>query len=58
LGITVRALLREKEGTPFAELGLGDPSLSDDAMLDAMMPHLILITDRRHPKGRTPLPAV
>jgi arsenate reductase (glutaredoxin) len=42
MGIPVRALLREK-GTPFAELGLGDPSLSDDALLDAMLAHPILI---------------
>ena len=41
-GITPRALLREK-GTPYAELGLGDPSLSDDALIDAMMAHPILI---------------
>ena len=41
-GITPRALLREK-GTPYAELGLGDPSLSDDALVDAMMTHPILI---------------
>ena len=42
MGITVRVLLREK-GTPYAELGLGDPSLTDDQLLDAMMAHLILI---------------
>ena len=42
MGITVRALLREK-GTPFQELGLGDPDLSDDQLLDAMMAHPILI---------------
>lgn len=41
-GITPRDLLREK-GTPYAELGVGDPSLSDDALLDAMMAHPILI---------------
>ncbi|MCW2390702.1 arsenate reductase [Sphingobium sp. B1D7B] len=41
-GLTPRALLREK-GTPFAELGLGDESLSDDALLDAMMARPILI---------------
>ena len=28
-GLGVRGLLREK-GTPYAELGLGDPSLSDE----------------------------
>ncbi|CAO3456685.1 arsenate reductase (glutaredoxin) [Azospirillum largimobile] len=42
MGVPVRAVLREK-GTPFAELGLGDPSLSDDQLLDAMMAHPILI---------------
>lgn len=41
-GLSVRQLLREK-GTPYAELGLGDPRLSDDQLLDAMMQHPILI---------------
>ena len=41
-GITPRDLLREK-GTPYAELGLGDTSLSDDALVDAMMAHPVLI---------------
>lgn len=41
-GISPRELLREK-GTPYAELGLGDTALSDDALLDAMMAHPILI---------------
>jgi arsenate reductase len=41
-GITPRDLLREK-GTPYAELGLADTSLSDDALVDAMMAHPILI---------------
>ena len=41
-GMTPRDLLREK-GTPFAELGLGDEGLSDDALVDAMMAHPILI---------------
>lgn len=41
-GMTPRDLLREK-GTPFAELGLADTSLSDDALVDAMMEHPILI---------------
>lgn len=41
-GITPRHLLREK-GTPYAELGLGDASLTDDVLLDAMMAHPILI---------------
>ncbi|WP_376096240.1 arsenate reductase (glutaredoxin) [Roseomonas sp. CCTCC AB2023176] len=42
MAIPVRALLREK-GTPYAELGLDDPSLPDDALLDAMLAHPILI---------------
>jgi arsenate reductase len=41
-GLTPRQVLREK-GTPYAELGLGDPALSDDALLDAMIAHPILI---------------
>lgn len=41
-GISPRALLREK-GTPFQELGLGDASLSADALIDAMMANPILI---------------
>lgn len=41
-GIAPRALLREK-GTPYAELGLDDESLSDAALIDAMMAHPILI---------------
>ncbi|MET0307979.1 MAG: arsenate reductase (glutaredoxin) [Sphingomonas sp.] len=41
-GITPRQLLRDK-GTPYAELGLHDESLSDDALVDAMMEHPILI---------------
>lgn len=41
-GLRVRDVLREK-GTPYVELGLGDPALSDEALLDAMMAHPILI---------------
>ena len=41
-GLTARALLREK-GTPFRELGLDNPALSDGELLDAMMAHPILI---------------
>ncbi len=41
-GLTVRKILREK-GTPFHDLGLGDPSLSDDALLDAIGAHPILM---------------
>ena len=42
MGLSVRDVIREK-GTPYAELGLGDPSLSDDQLLDAMMAHPVLI---------------
>ncbi|WP_289328681.1 arsenate reductase (glutaredoxin) [Pseudomonas sp. 'CRE Jenny 4'] len=42
MGIEVRALLRIK-GTPYQELGLGDTSLTDDKLIDAMMAHPILI---------------
>lgn len=41
-GITPRELLREK-GTPYAELGLGNPDLTDGALIDAMMAHPVLI---------------
>lgn len=41
-GITPRELLREK-GTPYTDLGLGDESLTDRALVDAMMAHPILI---------------
>ena len=41
-GITPRDLLRDK-GTPYAELGLGDASLSNDTLVDAMMDHPVLI---------------
>jgi arsenate reductase (glutaredoxin) len=41
-GLTVRAALREK-GTPYADLGLGDGSLTDDQLLEAMQEHPILI---------------
>ena len=40
--LTPRALLREK-GTPYAELGLADPALTEDQLVDAMMAHPILI---------------
>ena len=41
-GLTVRDLLREK-GTPYAELGLADPSLTEDQLLDAIEAHPVLI---------------
>ena len=40
--MTPRDLLREK-GTPYAELGLGNTALTDDALVDAMMAHPVLI---------------
>jgi arsenate reductase len=42
MGIQIRELIREK-GTPYAELGLDDPSLGDEALLDAMLAHPVLI---------------
>ena len=42
MGIGPRDLLRRK-GTPYDELGLDDPGLTDDALIDAMMQHPILI---------------
>ncbi|MUO44681.1 arsenate reductase (glutaredoxin) [Agrobacterium vitis] len=41
-GLTVREAIREK-GTPYAELGLDNPDLSDDQLLDAMLKDPILI---------------
>ncbi len=42
MGMSVRGLLRRK-GTPYDELGLDNSALTDDALLDAMMAHPILI---------------
>jgi arsenate reductase len=42
MGLSPRRLLRET-GTPYAELGLGDPKWSDDEIVDFMMAHPILI---------------
>lgn len=42
MGISIRGLLREK-GTPYAELGLGDPKWTDDELIDAMLTHPVLI---------------
>jgi arsenate reductase len=41
-GLTVREAIREK-GTPFAEMGLDNPALADDQLLDAMLVQPILI---------------
>jgi arsenate reductase len=42
MGGDARALIREK-GTPYEELGLANPDLSRDALIDAMLQHPILI---------------
>ena len=42
MGIPLRAVLRQK-GTPFTELGLDDPGLSDEALLNVIEVHPILI---------------
>ena len=49
--LTPRALLREK-GTPYAALGLGDTNLPDEALVDAMLAHPVLIN---RPLVETPL---
>jgi arsenate reductase len=41
-GLTPLALARQK-GTPFAELGLGEPGVTDERIVDAMIEHPILI---------------
>ena len=41
-GLSVRQILREK-GTPFHDLGLSDPSLTDEALLDVIGAHPILM---------------
>jgi arsenate reductase len=41
-GLSVREAIRQKD-TPYEALGLADESLSDDALLDAMLDHPILI---------------
>jgi arsenate reductase len=42
MDIPVRDLIRQK-GTPYYELGLDDPKLSDDELIDQMIAHPILI---------------
>lgn len=42
MGISERDLLREK-GTPYRELGLDNPGLTDDQLIDQMMAYPILI---------------
>lgn len=41
-GLSVREVLRKK-GTPYEELGLDDPDLTDDQLIDAMVAHPILM---------------
>jgi arsenate reductase len=50
-GLGVRDALRQK-GTPYAELGLDNPALSDDQLLDAMLAEPMLIN---RPFVETPL---
>ena len=42
MGLTPRQLLRRR-GTPYDELGLGDPAKTDDALIDAVVTHPILM---------------
>jgi arsenate reductase len=42
MGVPVREVLRQK-GTPYDELGLGDPALTGDRLLDAVLRHPILL---------------
>ncbi len=50
-GLPVREVIRQKQSI-YAELGLDDPALSDDALIDAMLAHPILIN---RPLVETPL---
>ena len=51
MGISVRDLLRRK-GTPYEELRLDDPKLTDDELIDLLLAHPILIN---RPIVETPL---
>ena len=53
MGMGVRQLLRER-GTPYAELGLGDPKWSDEQLLDFIERHPVLMN---RPVVVTPLGA-
>ncbi|MFM0091742.1 arsenate reductase (glutaredoxin) [Paraburkholderia sediminicola] len=41
-GLSVREVVRQK-GTPYVDLGLDDPLVTDDQLIDAMLEHPILI---------------
>lgn len=41
-GLTVRGAIREK-GTPYLELGLDNPAITDEQLIEAMLSHPILI---------------
>jgi arsenate reductase len=51
MGVGVRDVLRRK-GTPYDELNLDDPALTDDQLIDAMVAHPILMN---RPIVETPL---
>ncbi len=53
MGIPARELLRQK-GTPYEELGLGDPKWTEDELVDFMVQHPILMN---RPVVLTPLGA-
>jgi arsenate reductase (glutaredoxin) len=42
MGMTPRQILRRR-GTPYDELGLDDPAKSDDALIDAILAHPVLM---------------
>ena len=52
MGVPVREVLRQK-GTPYDELGLGDPKWSDEQLIDFMLQHPILM-NRRCSEARSP----
>ena len=51
MGLSLRDVLRQK-GTPYDDLGLGNPELTDAQLLDAVAQHPILI---QRPIVKTPL---
>ena len=53
MGIPARELLRQK-GTPYEEMGLGDPKWTEDELMDFMVQHPILMN---RPVVVTPLGA-